>query len=262
MTDVVGVNLTQELASRAQGRDPAWEIQSPKNATAALPSVGDPADFGGAPEKAAGFGVSVQKAIVTMWTVGLREDPAQHRSRVRIDTLDLSATYTVTIDGNAVAHDAGAAGDTSEAEVLQGLADAINADGTVGAIVNASTEARNSATADTIVLANLTGEDLTHQTAVSATGSAVLEFDEDATAADARIWILPDADNDDLKLDLAWAKVLDGEVAGLDRRNIVERFETSGSKRMYIELTSVESPTLGAKVQVVVAIGPGSRETT
>jgi len=82
-----------------------------------------PVSLKGAPTSA-NSGHLLDNSPKTRVVVDLREDEARYGFRVRVTTVDVAATYTVTIDG--LAHDyAAGAGDDEEA-ILTGLSDVIN----------------------------------------------------------------------------------------------------------------------------------------
>jgi len=248
---VIGAELVKQLAVLSQGRDPGWVNQS---------------DYDGTPETGTA-GVNVIDAIVAMVALGLRRDPAAHASRVTIDTVDLtSSTYTVTVDGNAVAYDASAETPADQAELVEGIASAINTDGTVGGLVTATIEdTTGDGTVDTIVLTNNTNNTTTHTTSVGVSGvgsTGVISFDEDADAAKLRLWLLADQANDTLDVPVPWLLANGGDFdTALDYRGFIERFHVAGASRVYVEAYDVTGPSGTSNGAVQIKIGPGVLES-
>lgn len=114
-------NTATELAIRLSTRDPNWKVQ-------ATPAI--------APPPLTTSGVALDDSPATLVHVALREVTHTRTARLTIPTLTIGDTFTVTIDGNAVAYDS--TGDADLNEVLESLAAAINADGTVNVIVTAT----------------------------------------------------------------------------------------------------------------------------
>ena len=243
----MGIETVNELAELSATRQAQISLQ--------------PIDVGGL-SPAPTDGVLVTDAVIAMLQVSLREDLRFHGSRVRITTLDLTATYTVNIAGTPVAYDAGAAAATSEADVINGIVNAIN----VAAVdANALAEARGgSQTVNTVVLSNNTGESSTHTTAVSATGTGAMEFDEDLTALNFRLLVKAKVDsNDDENIPpqgLPWALVNGGVFTALDYRGFAEKIEVNLWDRVYVQTYGEASPTSVANAKPIIAIGPGVTE--
>lgn len=96
-----------------------------------------------------------------------------YSTRLRVTNPDMAATYTVMIAGVGLTYDAAAAGATSAADVLDGIAAAINADASLTGIVQATTRDLNADDiVDEIVVANLDGEPTIRTEIFSATGEA------------------------------------------------------------------------------------------
>ena len=245
-SEPIGFDLLGELGVRGAGRDPAWKLQTGVQV--------------GAPSTTA-QGVSTKGAINARIHVALREDVAVYGSRVVITVFAGGGTYTVTVNGNAVVYDASAGGDDADiAESINGIADAINGDGTVNLLVSATVESRNGTTADTVVLRNKGAETVTHTTLAVGSVGATMDYNEDAlTVALVRAYELPDTDND-TAVTLGWAKINEGEFVSLDFRGISERLTISGSGKVYAEIGTITSPTDITKAQVVVHWGPGGLE--
>lgn len=187
------------------------------------------------PPSSAADGTNLEDAVIAMLAVRLREDAASRTADVTIDTVDDTATYTVTIDSNAVNY-AASGGDT-ETEIVEGLRDAINADGTVSAIVTATVDG------DTLKLSGDGADDYT--IAVSATGSGALSFLADATEVDFKIWLYSsDAES--------WFAPEGGEFETIGE-NWIDRADVAGVDRAYVEITATDG-------RVTPHVAPGGME--
>ena len=171
------------------------------------------------------------------------------------------ATYTVTVDGNAVSYDASAASPApaDAADVLEDLAAAINADGTVGALVNAEAlDEDGDGTVDTVRLRGLGEAD--YSIAVSATGGAALTCEADPASCSARVWLSARGTG---ALPPGWRVPNGGELGEITRRGFDERLGTGGCSRAYVEIhsiTGVSSDGAGVTYVPRVFVGPGVAE--
>jgi hypothetical protein len=237
-----GFDLIKELAERAQGRNPAWVSQ---------------AAYTGAPSSAVS-GIDVEDAIVALVSASPRREVHNHMSRVTVTTNDLTlTTYTVTIDATPVAYDASASLPATGAALLTGIADAINANGTVNLLVFATVEDLDGdGLAETIVIRNITGEANTHTTAIGvAAGTGAMAFDEDATGMTLRLFCLPV--NNTLVPPLPWVMANNADAYVVDYRGFTERFEIPGVKRLYIEAHTVTGPASPSpNPTIAIATGP------
>lgn len=100
----------------------------------------------------------------------------------------------------------------------------------------------------------------TYTTAVSATGSGELEFDEDATGGDITIFLTaagvaaerPEADQ--------WIFARNGEFTGIDHVGMVERVDCASFGRIYPQVTNVTNPTTDATVVYTIKVAPAILE--
>ncbi len=175
-------------------------------------------------------------------------------SRVAIRVLDLTDVYTITINGNAVAFDAGGAGSTTALEVLEGWRDAINADVTVGPLVTAVVEdADGDGTNDTLVVRGDAEAD--YSVAVSVAGAAELDLLADPSTLQLRIYLqerTPKAPG--IAVPNVAATGFVGKIAPGDWRQpngaeynasfrgFTEEFNTAGQSRIYVELFNITNP--------------------
>jgi hypothetical protein len=230
------------LGVLAGGRKPTWAQQTDA-------AVADGGDF---PLPTASSGASMvvggEGALLALVSVGVREVVAYRTARVTIETLDLGETYTVTIDGTDVDYDS--TGDADSAEVLAGIADAINADGTVGPLVVASV------VDSAVVIAGQSEADYTID--LSATGSGVLACVADASACTLEVYGLAGRANSP-----DWRLINGAADLALDERGLAERVEVAGFDRLYLRCTAVAAVSGdGASVtyRPVCQLGPCGRE--
>lgn len=134
------------------------------------------------PPANATVGTDMEGALYALFMCVLRRDANFRTAIVSVDTLDDSQTWTVTIDGNAVAFISDAT--TTAAEIVAGLKAAIDLDGVVSLIVDTAV------VLETLVITGKTAADYT--IAVSATGAGVLAtVGTDATEVTVRGWYKP-----------------------------------------------------------------------
>lgn len=223
----------------------------------------DQTTYTGAPV-GADAGVYLNGSPSGMFAVALREAAHTREARVEITTADLTTTvYTVTINGNDVDYDASAETPADADELLQGIVDAINADGTVGAIVTAAVDPDN---ADTVLL---TGDDEDdYSIAVSvAGGTGALACTAAATSCSVRIWSTPGGiiKSGSTGYD-GWVKPANGLVTGVDSGGVMERITCGSMGRIYVELLSLDGHASdGGSVELTVArvmAGPSVLEAT
>ena len=206
-----------QLAILLAGRAPVWSTQANAGSTT--------------PPSAGTSGTALQDAVRTLVHVSLREQAHRRTARLTVPTLDLTCVYTVTIEGTAVAYDATADGAASRQDVIEGIAAAINADGTANLIVAASTEMSDGVNVDTVLIRGLAEEDWSIDFTES--DSAVVACEADPARASMRLWWLPDARVGSTPPTVwAWS----GEVYEVSRRGLVERFESAGLARLFVQL--------------------------
>lgn len=228
-----------QLLILSAGRRPAWVAQASAQGNTHPPTV--PSD-----------GAALSDAVVTAIKVDLRENVAFRTTRVTISTLDLAANYTVTVDGHAVTVN-GPFG--SRAALIDALVTAINADGTVGAIVSASPEQTPHAV---LKLEGLTSTD--YSLTGSATGSGVLAFAGDAGGATALVYGIEHDTTG--TLGGTWA-ALSGYTYTIAPAGLSGRLVTGGYDQIYVRLASVTRVTndnSGIAMNPAVYLGPCGTE--
>ena len=112
--------LATELSVLIGARDPQWKVQA-NNPLLAPASDAD--------------GVYLDNAVRALLTVQMRELTHCRTARLTIPSLTIGNTFTVTINATAVAYNS--TGDANLDEVVDGIAAAIEANGTVGPLVSA-----------------------------------------------------------------------------------------------------------------------------
>lgn len=100
------------------GRRPEWQQITLRTDGAAVPVTRKGAPY------AAGSGIGLNNSPKTRVAVDLREDVARYGHRVRVTTVANATTYTITVDG--FDYDYLSDADATQAEIVQGLVDAIN----------------------------------------------------------------------------------------------------------------------------------------
>lgn len=192
----------------------------------------------GAPNSASD-GVFTEDSPKSLIYVALREDVSLRTSRVVIGVADLTVTvYTVIINGNSVVYDASVELPATATLLVSGIADKINADGTVGPLVTASADP--DALTTTILIQGKAEPDYSiNATAVGGTGT--LTFNADGAGCDIRVYATPggalasgSTGNPD-----RWVKPLDALYPGIDFRGFFERFDTAGLDRVYVEIENL-----------------------
>jgi|GEM_PF-3408730 hypothetical protein len=239
-----GFQLANTLAVLFAGRNPQWEEQT---------------SYTGAPATAAA-GVALQSSVVALLVAALRSEVHRRIADVTMTVLDVAATYTVTINGNAINH----ATPANEDALLIGLRNAVTADAVVGGAAGANqiVEARclDSAgavtagagaggnPAETLQILGTVNADWTID--IGATGAGALACVADAKTATLLLYEYPDTTstlNSTVDPPEVWTQINGGTVS-LDYRGATERVETGGLARICAELASVAGAGDGATV--------------
>jgi len=235
--------LANLLATLMVGRDPKWTNQ---------------ATFTGAPDTA-DDGVDLENCPKTLVDVQMRTEIHRRTALVTIATLDLTATYTIYINGVVCAYDAGAGGAVDEEDVIEGIRDAVNT-GAGGVVTATAVKIGGSATYNQVTI---TGDTETHYYISEATtGTADLAVVADPDQATMRLFGTYRATVTANKPP-NWRMVLDQEFV-LDYRGFMERFETAGLDRLYVELASVDGTSDGSTITYapLVNVAPAVQEET
>lgn len=202
------------------------------------------------PPQSASAGVYLENSLFTMLAVEMREEVHRRTARVTISTLDLAASYTVTINGTACT----AAGPFANLPaIINGLVTAINASAIASAVTaSAVDEDASIAGVETV---KIVGDNSTDYTiTMSATGTGVLAVVADPTIATLKIY----AKLRGSSAPSAWVAPYDASYA-LDWTGYVERLACAGVDRFAAELSDVDGTGDGASVtytNVTVKIGP------
>jgi len=208
-----------ELAILTAGRTPVWSTEDDSGSDL--------------PPSAADSGVYLQRAVRALVHVSLRENVAYRSVRLTTTTV-LTGTYTVTVDGNAVAYNATVEAPADINELLEGIAEAVNDDVTVGALVTASIVTQIGGDDFEILITGVGEADYSVDFTHSSTGSPTLTAVADRCSATMRLWWLPDARVGSTPPQIwAWS----GDVWTLDRRGWLERFDVAGLARLHVQLS-------------------------
>ncbi len=229
------LSLSNELAVLAAGRVPQWSTQLGHDGTVATDADAYPSS--------ATAGVDLLNTLQAIVAVEMRAAVHRRRAVVTVTTLDLTADYTVTIDGTGCT----ATGVHADLDaLLTELALIINTN--VPSVVTATADL----TANTVTIVSDTNADYT--ITMSATGAGVLAIEADPTTATMRIW----AKCRSSSAPSTWIQVLDQEFA-LTHVGFLERFDVAALDRLYIEVASVDGTGDGASVTYTaptIKIGP------
>lgn len=258
------VSLSYLTTNLAAGRNP-------------VPVSGyDATDVQGVLTPTSGVAISGRMALFVL--PGLRSDPFRRTCYVVVSTLDLTANYTLTINGNNVTVN----GPFDDLEDLMTTwAAAVNADVTVGAIVTADAWSGYDGTEEFVLRVRGTGDyygvdALTYTFTASATGTAVLSLSAEAESAEMRLYAQPghtpiggssDADG---SASVAWREIAAATATGLARYAIGTggmclRADCSGIGRIAAILVDVTGVTGdgGSVTQIArVDLTPCAQEST
>lgn len=223
------------LAILAAARNPEWSTQLGHDGTSGTDADAYPSS--------AGAGVDLVNSVQALVAVEMRAAVHRRRSVVTVTTLDLTADYTVTINGTACI----ATGVHADLDaLLTELALIINTN--VPSTVTASADL----TANTVTIVSDTNADYT--ITMSATGTGVLAIEADPTTAKLRLW----AKCRSSSAPSTWIQILDQEF-DVTSVGFLERFDVGGLDRLYVEVATVDGTGDGASVTYttpVIKIGP------
>lgn len=197
-------------------------------------------------------GVYLEGSPAAMVSVGMRAVASGRRALVTVTTFDAAATYTLTLDGTALANVA----PTTVNELLTELRNAITADAVVGqaaAIPRVNSRCLDAAGDDVAVsgLAAVTLEvygdedyGTDYSVAIAATGTGVLACVAEPVTCTLSLWGLlggvaaDGAGNDPNETTAAW-RYIAGATYAVTSIGRVERYDVGGLDRMYLELTAI-----------------------
>lgn len=180
-------------------------------------------------------------AILTMLSVrphGVGSED-QRGAIVTIDTLDLTGTYSVNFNSLGIStYDAGAAGDTTEAEVIEGWAEEISSDysGSFTATARAIGPGQTTNNA-IVVLPDAALPSWTVDT-LTTTGTGVATITADLATMEVEVYLF--------NLETGWDKVpnLTADESPLEvlGEGFLQRFTTAGASRMHVYLSASTEP--------------------
>jgi hypothetical protein len=217
-----------------------------------VPSGYDGADVLDPPSASSGVAISGAMALLVL--PALRVDPFRRTAYVLVDTLDLAADYTLTIDGDDVT----VTGPFTDLDdLLTTWVTAINADVTVGAKIQADAWTGYDSTGDAVL--RVRGKSgtayhdivpLTYSVDASATGTAVLSIAADAESATMRLYWRPQhvptggAVYDSGARSVAWRIIAASTSTGtaeyaIGPAGLAMRADCAGALRIYAGLSDV-----------------------
>lgn len=237
--------VANEIVSLLARRNPEWPSTDPTGGNSGTSTL-DASPFGA-------VGVPLSNAPAVLVQVLLREEDGKETQYITVDSSnddDLDDTYEVTVDSNTVSYDASSENPADAVALVNGIVDAINADGTVGGIVGATAvDADEDGDVDTIRLVSTAGdESFTLSTSVTDTGAGTggtLTSYGDATSLDIAVWLRS-------KSEQRWSKANGGDYTGIDRDGWVEEFRVGGFDYIYVQVTSKTPSTSTYAVKVGV----------
>lgn len=251
--------LVNQLSVLLAGRRPQWVRQ-----TEAITGSGT-AEGGSTPKpNGQNDGKSLQNSPSTLIAIDLRETPAVRTCRVTLSAVDLTGTYVTYINDSTTTFVAAA---VDENALLIAWRDAINASVPTNTFVVASVEdVAGLGAFDTLVIKGLTATD--YGLGVESTvGTGVLVGSYDSSSAKARFFATHKSFSSASDPVSLWHHPLDA-VYDINTDNFIERFDTAGLDRGYVELTEVRgNPLDGAGASASfsyaarVTLGPAVQET-
>lgn len=190
-------------------------------------------------------------------SIRCREQPGCRTARWSVTTLDLTATYNLTINGTAVSYNASSGGAADLDDVLEGMRDAILANSTLttAGFTAAIEDADGDGSNDTVVITRggANAADDYPIDAFSATGSGVTAVTADALDCDADVFVYAGGvvRSTSEYVPPGWdcAVLLDGTIAqgiSVGTNNRIERLLLAGLQRVYVRLYNLTKSTTGA----------------
>lgn len=249
-----------EIAVLAGGRRAEWLAQA---ITALAQGAGSGVPNG------AGAGVACKGASKTLVILDLRADQTTRKTAYTVTGApDFGAVYAINIDGTRVDFDA-SGGATTLAEIIQGLADAINADGTLGPLVLAvATDTTDDSAVDTVIVTGKTSAHYTVNFSPGLTGgpnTGVLACVAEPDNADLRMWATAGGlSGSGQPASTTWRLMHAAEFMGIDALGFVERFDTASLDRLFGEVDAVSGTGDVAKTTYLpgrLVIGPSTLPT-
>jgi len=255
-----GFQLANELAVLLAGRNPQWDEQNA---------------YTGAPSTSAA-GIDLQDSVTALIDIAVRSEVHRRICDVTMSVLDAGATYTVTVNAQAMNFALPADQDA----LLIGLRDAILADAVVGGAAGANqiVTAQCLAADGTVTVGTAAGGDAAvtlqvlgtvnadYNIDISATGTGALLCEADAKTASARIFTYPDTDTTrTTAIDAPehWTLDTDGTIT-LDYRGRTKPLVSAGKDRAFVEIHTIAGAGDGVTVTHRIHgvwIGPCVAET-
>jgi hypothetical protein len=245
----VAEELLRQLASRTAGRKPSWSLQT----------TVDPDNLPGPPQDT-NVGIDVSKAIVTYLRIVQRLDPARRYAEVKIEEVDDTTTYTVTVNGtdNDYVPDPG----DGEDEIYAGMADAINTGGeaaNVTATVLATDEGRFFPGKVMKVVQDIAGTGFDSIATGTVGGTGELDDKIESSACAIRVHGLSSELEDvvtSIDHSLQCFDIIDGleNYSTIEGRNKIIRIDSASLAKIFME-------PLSANGVVELLVGPATLET-
>ena len=242
MTSLEKLNTLSELSI---GRNPKWRVQSGGDGPPTGPTSGTEL-FEASP-----------RCIVF---VQMREDVEFRTARITLSAPgNIGDDYFITIDDDSISSVTETynrqSGDTVD-DILTSLRDQINNNTTLNSIVTASTSDNNSDGEQDILF--IKGDKIDDYYIDISTNTAFgsFELSADAIEATMRAWGMPRGED---QVPEDWAAINNGTFTA-DRRNLIERIDTSGLSRIYQEVEVDTSKPLDPGEPFRILNGPAVEE--
>lgn len=214
---------------------------------------------------AASDGVPLLDSPRTQIIVDMREEAHRRSARITFPVVDLTTTvYRFVVDATTLDVDASAVLPADLPALVQAIVDAINADVVINLVVVASpVDSDGDGLNDTVLLRGLAEADYSLALAVIG-GTGEMAGTIDPSTATAIVWFAAKPPN----APGTWRQA-NGAIYAVNSRGFVERFDTAGLDRAYVELDSVtgvagDGATLPATLTQtpIVTLGPSVLESS
>lgn len=244
-------SLATQLAVLLAARAPAWRAQTASDVTSSPLALGEGAALDNAP-----------RALVA---VQLRELWSARTARLSIPTLNIGDSFQVTVSGTTVTYDS--TGDANLDQVVADLAAAINANGTIAALVTAvavraSDDSTTVGVRDSVRIRGDTPADFSVNFVRSSGTVSVVAAVADAVSGTVRLHHTLRAAAG-TTAPSGWYRADVGY--SISDRGLMLPLVTAGTDRLYVQVTSLtKSGSDGAGVTIRtpnVSIGPADLES-
>jgi len=212
-------------------------------------------------------GIYLQESPRSMIAVATRTNSAHRTARIVLDVIDLTTSvYTTVINGNSVVYDAAAELPATAADLISGIADKINADGTVSLIVVAAPD--SNALETTIIIGGKALADFSFDFTIAGGTGTYSEITADASMLDVDLWFLMGGivKSGSTGPENSWIQADDGNWQNVDYRGLVNRLDSAGIQRCYVRTENITGHAAdGISVDLTISyvgVGPSVLEAS